>query len=99
MRELIAFAGGFTPDAYLKQSQIRRYEMNRGEIFLDVGLDSLMADASKNLPLVDGDNITIQKNVQVRKNMVSIRLSFVKCGNLTFPSGMCMGERVGGKML
>lgn len=73
MKELIAFAGGVTPDAYLKQSQIKRSEVNRGEVFLDLDLSQLQTDPKSNIPMSDRDVLTIGKNIQVRKNIVSVR--------------------------
>lgn len=72
MKELLVFAGGFTSDAYLKQAQIRRFEPNFGELYLDVDLNTIEKSADKNIPLVDGDSINIRRNVQVRKNTVTI---------------------------
>ena len=70
---LMEYAGGTTGDAYLKQSQLRRFVPNRGEVYLDIDLDALLAKGASGFELLDGDTIAVSRNVQARKNIVSIR--------------------------
>ena len=94
MRELINFAGGFSPDAYLKQSQIRRFEINRGEVIMDVDLGQL-AGATGNMPLMDGDVVTVAKNIQVRKNSVSIKgEGITRAGTYEWTPGMKLADLI-----
>ncbi|WP_460028567.1 SLBB domain-containing protein, partial [Methyloparacoccus murrellii] len=95
IRELLKFAGGFTPDAYLRQTQIKRYELNRGEIYLDVDLDRIVADPHEDYPLMDGDVIRIARNVQVRKNVVSIKGDgIIRPGTYEWQPGMTLNDLV-----
>lgn len=93
--ELVELAGGFKPDAYAKQVQLRRYELNRGEVLLDVDLDEVMRDPAKNVPLMNGDTVTITKNVQVRKNTVSIKGDGItRAGTYEWTPGMSLSDLI-----
>ncbi len=95
LRELVAFAGGFTSDAYLLRSQLKRFIINRGEVFLDVNLDSLYGDSGRNYPLVDRDELTILPNIQVRKNMVIVSGDGVtRPGTYEFTPGMTLQDLI-----
>ena len=95
MKELLVFAGGFTSDAYLKQAQIRRFEPNLGELYLDVDLNTIEKNADKNIPLVDGDSINIRRNVQVRKNAVTISGDgILRPGTYEWKPGMTMKDLI-----
>ena len=95
MKELLVFAGGFTSDAYLKQAQIRRFEPNFGELYLDVDLNTIEKNADKNIPLVDGDSINIRRNVQVRKNTVTISGDgILRPGTYEWKPGMTMKDLI-----
>ena len=72
LKKLLEFAGGPTPEAYLRQVQVRRNESNVGERRVDVDLSALLANPKADFPLQDADVITLGKNVQVRKNIVTI---------------------------
>ena len=73
LNELLGYAGGTTADAYLKQSQLRRFVPNKGEVYTDIDLEVELAKGAAGFQLVDGDALTIARNVQERKNIVSIR--------------------------
>ena len=95
MKELLVFAGGFTSDAFLKQTQIRRFEPNLGERYLDVDLNTIETAADKNIPLVDGDDVTIRRNVQVRKNTVTISGDgILRSGTYEWKPGMTIKDLV-----
>ena len=95
LRELVELAGGFKPDAYAKQVQLHRYELNKGEVLVDVDLDEVMRDPSKNVPLMNGDTITISKNVQVRKNSVSIKGDGItRAGVYEWTPGMTLSDLI-----
>lgn len=95
MKELLVFAGGFTSDAYLKQAQIRRFEPNFGELYLDVDLNTIEKNADKNIALVDGDDVNIRRNVQVRKNTVTISGDgILRPGTYEWKPGMTMKDLI-----
>jgi protein involved in polysaccharide export with SLBB domain len=73
MRELIDFAGGFTPDAYPRQVQIIRNEPGKGESVIDVDVTNIMDLTTPNIALQDGDTVRVPTNVQVRRKVVSVR--------------------------
>lgn len=95
LRELVELAGGFKPDAYAKQVQLRRFELNKGEVLVDVDLDEVMRDATRNVPLMNGDTISVTKNVQVRKNSVSIKGDGItRAGTYEWTPGMTLGDLI-----
>lgn len=95
LKELVAFAGGFTPDAYLVRSQLKRFVINRGEVFLDVNLDSLYKTPAANYAMVDRDELTVLPNVQVRKSMVTIGGDGItRPGTYEFKAGMTLNDLV-----
>ena len=72
IRDLIQFAGGMNSNAYLKRSQIRRFEINVGEKFIDLDLESIFNDSKRDFALMDGDEVTVFPNIVVRKRMVEV---------------------------
>lgn len=72
IKDLIQFAGGMTSNAYLKRSQIRRFEINIGERFIDLDLESIFNDSKRNFALMDGDEVTVFPNIVVRSRMVEV---------------------------
>jgi polysaccharide export outer membrane protein len=78
IKELIRFAGGLTSNAYLKRVQVRRFEINVGEKFIDLDLESILNDPGKNFPLNDGDEITIFSTIVVRRPMVEVQGEGIK---------------------
>lgn len=78
IKELINFAGGLTSNAYLKRCQVRRFEVNVGEKFIDLDLESVLSDPEKNFPLMDRDEVTILPSIVVRRRMVEIRGDGIK---------------------
>ncbi len=95
VRELVSFAGGFTPDAYLSRTQLKRFEINRGETYLDLDLDNLGRNPNWDFVLEDRDNLTIPRNIQVRKNEVEISGSgVVRPGTYEFTPGMTLKDLI-----
>ena len=47
LKSLIPFAGGLSSNAYLKRAQIKRFEMNAGEKYYDIDLESLFDAAAE----------------------------------------------------
>ena len=95
VKDLIKFAGGLTSDAYLKRSQVRRHEINFGEKFIDLDLESVFYDPDKDFALVDGDEFTIYPNIVVRRRMVEIRGDGIKRpGIYEYRVGMTLKELI-----
>ncbi|MCX7974237.1 MAG: SLBB domain-containing protein, partial [Candidatus Aminicenantes bacterium] len=78
IKDLIRFAGGLTSNAYLKRVQIRRFEINVGEKFIDLDLETILNDPTKNFSLADGDEITIFPSIVVRRRLVEIQGEGIK---------------------
>lgn len=95
MRQLVEFAGGFTQSAYLKSAQIRRSINNQGETFIDVDLDGIAGTDGADLALVDGDVVTIRKNIQIRTNTVSVSGDGItRPGTYAWGSGMTLSDLI-----
>lgn len=95
LRKLVELAGGFSPDAYLKQVQLKRFEINRGEVLMDVDLEEILRNPAKDLPLINGDTVSIGKNVQVRKNTVSIKGDGItRAGTYEWTPGMMLSDLI-----
>ncbi len=95
VRDLVRYAGGFTPDAYLKRVQIHRYEVNRGGVLVDLDLDILSTQPEANPPLMNGDKLSVGKNIQVRKNSVSIHGDGItRAGTYEWTPGMTLNDLV-----
>jgi polysaccharide export outer membrane protein len=91
IKQVLGFAGGPTANAYLNRVQVRRYEANRGERFIDLDLESIMKDPQKDFALVDGDEITVYPNILIRKRMVEIRgEGITRPGTYEFAAGMTL---------
>ena len=95
VRELLALAGGTTPEAYLKQVQLRRTIPNVGESVLDVDLDALLMTKNGNMALNDRDILTIGDSVQVRRPVVSISGDGIKrAGTYEWRPGMRLSDLI-----
>jgi len=95
LKELVALAGGFLPDAYLKNVQLVRTEANKGQTYIDLDLTKVLADPKANYPLMDKDQITIGKNVQVRTNSVTVGGEGIKRpGTYEWTPGMKLSDLI-----
>ena len=95
LKDLIRFAGGLTSNAYLKRAQIRRFEINSGERFIDLDLENVYAAGRPDFVLADGDEVTIFPNVLIRKRLVEIQGSGVKRpGVFQFTPGMRLKDLI-----
>lgn len=95
LKEALEFAGGPTPEAYLRQVQVRRSEVNQGERYLDVDLAAMLADTKVDFDLQDGDVVTVGRNVQVRKNIVTIRgEGITRPGTYEWQPGMRLSDLI-----
>jgi len=95
LRDLVRFAGGLTSNAYLKRAQVRRYEINSGEKFIDLNLEEIFGANHPDFGLVDGDEVTVFPNVLVRRRLVEIQGAGVRRpGVFQFTPGMRLDDLV-----
>jgi len=95
IKELIGFAGGLTSNAFLNRVQIRRFEINAGEKFIDLDLESILNDPKKNFALSDGDSLTVFPNIVVRRRMVEIRgHGVIRPGVFQYTPGMTVRDLI-----
>jgi len=96
IKDLIRFAGGMTSNAYLKRAQIRRFEINTGEKFIDLNLEDIYAPGKPDFVLADGDELTVFPSIVVRRRIVEIQGSGVKRpGVYQFTPGMRLNDLIG----
>jgi polysaccharide export outer membrane protein len=95
LRELVDLAGGLAPDASVRQAQLRRTEPNVGQVVRDIDLEVLLKEGGQDLALQDQDELTIPKNVQVRRNEVTVRGEGIKrAGTYEWVPGMRLSDLV-----
>jgi polysaccharide biosynthesis/export protein len=95
LKDLIRFAGGLTSNAYLKRTQVRRFEVNAGEKFLDLNLDAIFNGGKPDFVLADGDEVSVFPNVLVRRPFVEIQGSGVKrSGVYQYTPGMTVKDLI-----
>ena len=94
--DLVRFAGGLAPNASLKRAQVRRFEINAGEKFIDIDLEPILAGTGgKDFVLKDGDEVTILPNVLVRRRMVEVSGEGIKRpGIYEFKPGMTVRDLI-----
>jgi len=49
VKELAAFAGGYTPDSFLLRTRLKRFEVNRGEVCIDLNTVRDLIEKAKGL--------------------------------------------------
>ena len=95
VKDLVRFAGGLTSNAYLKRTQVRRFDINAGEKIIDIDGDKALNDPAANFVLQDGDEVTIFPNVMVRRLLVEIAGNGIKRpGIYEFRPGMTLKDLV-----
>lgn len=95
VREALALAGGPGANASLRRAQLVRTEPNRGEVYVDLDLETALASGGATVPLQDRDVLTIGRNIQLRKNMVSIRGDgIMRPGTYEWRAGMKLSDLV-----
>ncbi|MDB5228824.1 MAG: hypothetical protein JWN78_3017 [Bacteroidota bacterium] len=85
LNELIAFAGGFAPDAYLKSIQVTRIAGSTSQI-IDVNYEQLQ-NAHTNFTLMDGDVVNITSIPGGIENFVNITGTVRYPGKYQFKTG------------
>ena len=103
LRDLMAFAGGPRPDAYLRRIQIDRIlpsaerTPGRERLLLDVDLETMPADEDS--ALLDGDRVTVLGIGDRRDNQVVVAGHVEKPGLFELAPNMTLGDvltRAGG---
>lgn len=95
IKDLIQFAGGLNPNAYLDRCQVRRFELNLGEKFIDFNLAEIYGSPDKDFSLQDGDEVSVFKNIVVRRRMVEIRGAGIKRPGLyQYSAGMTLKDLI-----
>ncbi len=84
LNELIRFAGGFTEDAYLAKTQIKR-KTQQGQQIIDVVFDNIATT-----PLVNGDNITNDVIMESFENRITISGAVYRPGEYEWTAGMSL---------
>ena len=95
VQELVKFAGGLQPNAFLKRLQLRRYDLNEGEKILDLDGEKILAEPAANFPLQDADVLSVPANVIVRRPVVEIAGEGIKRpGQYAYKPGMTLKDLV-----
>lgn len=88
--KLIEYAGGASANAFLKNTQIKRFVDDR-EVILDVDLKTLMA-SKQDFDLLPGDVITIPSIVTKAENIVRIEGALSQPGQYELTPGMRISD-------
>ncbi len=95
LKELVELAGGFLPEAFLKQVQLRRTQVNTGETYMDLDFEALYRSPESDMELMDRDLVTVGENVQVRKNIVVVSGEGVlRPGTYEWSTGMRLSDAI-----
>ena len=93
LRDLLEYAGGPTPGAYLKRVQVVRRALNQGVRTLDVDYGAL-EDAGTTFPLLDGDVVEIFPAVE-EEYVVNLQGGGVyRTGVFQFTEGMLLSDLI-----
>jgi protein involved in polysaccharide export with SLBB domain len=93
LRDLLEYAGGPTPGAYLKRVQVVRRALNQGVRTLDVDYGAL-DDAGTTFPLLDGDVVEIFPAVE-EEYVVNLQGGGVyRSGVFQFTEGMLLSDLI-----
>jgi protein involved in polysaccharide export with SLBB domain len=88
LSELIRFSGGFTVDAYLSKTQIKR-KTQQGHQIIDIAFNQLAAT-----PLVNGDQISNATITESFENRVTISGAVYRPGEYEWTPGMSLLELI-----
>jgi polysaccharide export outer membrane protein len=95
LREAIGFAGGPSPSASLRHVQVRTIDPARGQVVRDLDLGPMAADPKWNVPLADGDEVTVGRGSQRRSNTVTISGDGVnRPGTYEWTPGMRLSDAI-----
>jgi protein involved in polysaccharide export with SLBB domain len=93
LRDLLTYAGGPAPSAYLKRIQIVRRALNEGTRTLDVDFGAL-TDKGTTFALLDGDRVEVLPSVE-EEYVVSLEGGGVfRPGTFQFTEGMTLTELI-----
>ena len=95
IRDLVEMAGGITATGYAARAQIERVKQNQERLVVDVDLAAaLKGDNQHNVPLEDGDWITVLKVVPVKTNTIYIEGNVQRPGEYELRPGMRMKDLI-----
>jgi len=95
LEDLVRFAGGLTSNAYLKRCQVKRFEIDAGEKFFELNLESVLKSQKTDFPLSDADEVTIFPNIVERRRLVEIRGEGIKRpGIFGYTEGMTVKDLI-----
>lgn len=93
LRDLLDYAGGPGPGAYLKRIQITRRALNRGLQKLDVDF-ALLQDEGTTFPLLDGDVVEIFPSVEEEYVVYLEGAGVFQTGVFQFTEGMTLVDLI-----
>ena len=83
VKDLIEYAGGLQPNAFMDFLQIERREVNGELKFLEYSLENIMSGGQK-VPLTNGDIVRIKTSDRPMENFVSVTGDVYYGGNFDF---------------
>ena len=101
LRDLIGFAGGFSPAAYRARVRIHRIlgpeargPNGRARVVVDVGADQLSDGAAPGLPISPGDSVTVLALAEPLRGYVTVRGNVWVEGQVGFTPGMKLSDAI-----
>ncbi|MCK5344135.1 MAG: SLBB domain-containing protein, partial [Candidatus Heimdallarchaeota archaeon] len=94
--DLLALGGGLTPIGYLQRVQLERIKNRQRRVIIDLKLDSIddLADSEKNIPVQDGDLVSIFSVLSQRYNFVSVEGNVLRPGDYEFIPLMTVNDLI-----
>ena len=93
LRDLLEYAGGAAPGAYLKRVQVVRRALNEGSRTLDVDFAALN-DKGTTFPLLDGDRVEIFPSVEEEYVVTLEGGGIYRTGRFQFMEGMTLTDLI-----
>jgi polysaccharide export outer membrane protein len=101
LRDLLAFAGGFSPAAYQTRVRIHRIlppetrgPAGRARVVVDVGPDQFTSGTAPGIPMVPGDSVTVLAVADRLRGYVTVRGNVWVEGQVGFRPGMKLSEAI-----
>jgi polysaccharide biosynthesis/export protein len=101
LRDLLAFAGGFSPAAYQTRVRIHRIlppetrgPAGRARVVVDVGPDQFTSGTAPGIPMAAGDSVTVLAVADRLRGYVTVRGNVWVEGQVGFRPGMKLSEAI-----
>lgn len=101
LRDLLTFAGGFSPAAYQTRVRIHRIlppetrgPAGRARVVVDVGPDQFTSGTAPGIPMVAGDSVTVLAVADRLRGYVTVRGNVWVEGQVGFRPGMKLSEAI-----